>query len=229
MVDSARPSPLNTRDALVKLGFLEDWQAITDRQPGYSLASGGLELAACEVMNTRFEPIFLIAGVFANPRSVASIQFEMPLQVESLDQAKAWVAYGCHLKLSDCSLSWLEEGRALKSLLPWEREQVLYQERPQCTVSRDWMRLAIAQLRGMALEARADEECEVSYDGAVLVFRTSRTIVPLSANGGRAWGEPSRVRLASFTDLPKRLMSDPVNIHVWDSGLTIGQHRFPTL
>ena len=220
---------IDTRDALVSLGFLEDWQATTDRQPGYVFACDQLKLNASEVMSAYFKPVFLVAGVFANSRTISSIQFEMPLQVDSLNQAKAWIAYGSHFESSDCSLPWLEEGMALKHLLPWERDRILYEERPQCSVPRDWMRLAIAELRAMALQCSLDAECEVTYDGSVLTFKTSAAIVPLSGSGGRPWPQACRVKLASFARLPKRLMQDPVNIYVFDSGLNIGSHRFTVL
>lgn len=220
---------IETRDALASLGFTEDWHATTDHQPGYVFKFGSLNLTANEVMSVYFKPVFLVTGDFANSRTISSIQFEMPLQVESLDQAKAWITHGSHLTPSECSLPWLEEGSALKHLLPCEQDRILYEERPQCSVPREWMRLATSQLRAMALQAQSDDECEVTYDGAVLTFKTPLGIVPLSASGGRPWPKACRVRLASFADLPKRLVHDPVNIYVFDSGLTIGAYRIQTL
>ena len=202
---------------------------MSDLRPGYRFASGQLELRANQVMSRYFKPIFLVTGSFRDSRSVASIQFEMPLQVESLDQAKAWIAHGAHVQLPDSAVPWLVEGSALKHLLPWERERRLHEERPQCHVPRQWMRLAIAELRAMALQAEPDEECEVTFDGKVLTFTMPSAIVPLVASGECPWPKDYRVRLADFAALPKRLMQDPVGIHVWEAGLVIGSHRFAVL
>lgn len=202
---------------------------MSDLRPGYRFASGQLELRASQVMSQYFKPIFLVTGIFANPRTIFSIQFEMPLQVESLDQAKAWIAYCSDVQLPDSAVPWLAEGDALKHLLPWQREKRLHEERPQCLVPRQWMRLAITELRAMALQASPDEECEVTFDGKTLVFTMPSAIVPLAASGERPWPKAYRVRLADFAALPKRLMQDPVGIHVWEAGLAIGSHRFAVL
>lgn len=220
---------LATRDALSSLGFLEDWEAMTDRRPGYKLTVGRLKLSASEVMSQYFKPIFLMAGVFHDARRIASIEFEMPLELDSLDQAKAWIAYGTDLRPGDVAIPWLSEGHALRHLLPWERAQRRYQSRPNCSVPRPWMRLATAQLRTMALQAGPDEECEVIFDGVLLSFKAGTCLVPLSAQGKRPWPESYRIRLADLARLPKRLMDDPVGVDVWDGQLGIGRYRVSTL
>lgn len=220
---------LDTRGALTSLGFHEDWEAMSDCRPGYRFNSGPLELRANQVMSRYFRPVFLLTGSFFDSRSAIGIEFEMPLQIESLDQAKAWIAHGAHVQHPDSAVPWLAEGIAMKHLLPWERARRLYEERPQCSVSKQWMRLAIIELRAMAMQAVPADECVIAFDGKLLTFRTSSGVIPLHASSSRPWPEICRVRLADFADLPRRLMQDPVGVHVWEAHLVIGSHRFAML
>jgi hypothetical protein len=85
---------VKTRALFESLGFQEDWEAITDRRPAYYYDFGNLRLTAAEVMSQYLVPCFHFGEVCQGARSISMVDFEMPLEVESLEQGAAWIAYG---------------------------------------------------------------------------------------------------------------------------------------
>jgi hypothetical protein len=77
---------VKTRAVFESLGFQEDWAAITDQSPAYYYDFGNLRLTAPEVISDRLVPCFHFGGVWRGANSISMVDFEMPLEVESMEQ-----------------------------------------------------------------------------------------------------------------------------------------------
>jgi hypothetical protein len=76
----------STWSALLPLDFKPDDRVLSDELPGLSLDFGTWRLNASHTINRHFVPIVLCSGVIRTPRTLASVSFEMPRQVESREQ-----------------------------------------------------------------------------------------------------------------------------------------------
>jgi hypothetical protein len=129
---------VKTRAVFESLGFTEDWEAITDQCPAYYCDFGNLRLTAAEVMPFG-APCFLLGGVWRDARSVSIVDFKMPLEVDSLEQGTAWIAYGIGEGFQPLHPTpWLAEGRKWRDHLPWVRSMEKY---------KDWFKLAAKKPR----------------------------------------------------------------------------------
>ena len=142
---------MKTRSVFKTLGFQEDWEAITDQRPAYAYDFGNLQLSAAEVMNDYLRPCFHFGGVWQDSRSITMVDFVMPVEVESFEQGVAWISYGIGEKFKPrIPTSWLVDGRTWTDYLPWVRKTKAYARRPQCSVEKDWFRVATKKLRSRA-------------------------------------------------------------------------------
>jgi hypothetical protein len=115
----------------------------------------------------------------------------MPQPFESQEQAVAWVtrclaSHSTGLAPGE-AVAWLSEGRANRRLLPWERERVVYEVRPQCFVERVFARPALRRRVANLIDA-SDEGTWVifSFNGQALSRRvgiSSRLFRPLEDCG----------------------------------------------
>jgi hypothetical protein len=85
---------VKTRTIFERLGFKQDCEAVADQCPAYYYDFGNLRLTAAEVMSDSFVPCFHFGGVWRGANSILMVDVEMPLEVESLEQGVAWIAYG---------------------------------------------------------------------------------------------------------------------------------------
>jgi hypothetical protein len=156
---------------------------------------------------------------------------ELPPNVESIEQGKAWVAWcldshaGQRGFRPPVTPAWLAEGRVHCHLLPWERERAAYAGRPRCSVRRDYARVALRMV-GEQL-AGLDDEALISFqfNGTVLTILCGGKVSPMPADGPR-WTQSFSVRAGTLRDFPKRLMSETVEISVWNGLLTIGNRGY---
>lgn len=212
---------MHTRSLFKTLGFQEDWNAIADELPAYSYDFGNLVLTAAQVISRNFVPVFLFLGVIRDDRSVGMVQFEMPLQVESLEQGVAWISSGLGTRFQPhIPTPWLADGREWKDHLPWMRERKAYELRPQCTIKKDWFRVAAKELRAVATTASESDLGWLIFDGEALRVSVRGTTVIVPATG-TAWDSRYSIRAKHLDHLPKRL-TDPVVVSVWDAKLKIG-------
>lgn len=140
---------ISTLEALAALGFIE----VRDPLPGLSFQFGPAELHAIESLNRWLVPTVSLAGMVATNRQICMIETDMPLEVESIEQAAAWVVWA----LDNASRrvfdppgrpAWIEIGRRNRHLLPWERDRAAeelqraaYEARPRCDITREWARV----------------------------------------------------------------------------------------
>jgi len=216
---------MRTREVFEKLGFEEVWGSITDQEPAYKYDFGNIELTAVQVTSMYFRPIFLLTGIASDKRSIREIDQQMPLEVESFEQGVAIIAYAlgeCH---TTKQIPWVERGRQWEEHLPWVQEIRKYENRPQCSVDREWFRIAAKKLRELAKHAKPGEMVAFEFDGEVLRIKTSGELFAMPAQGA-GWDQKYQLQFSKLIFLPKRIMRDPVSFGVWEGNLTIDNRRF---
>jgi len=224
-------NPVSTWNVLRGLGFVEDQAALSGSGSCLIFDFGNFKLSAAFVTNLHFRPVVLLFGVMVTERSIREVECELPPEVESIKQGMAWVAW-CLDNNADGRRfepnvvpAWLAEGRLHRHLLPWERERAAYEARPRCDVRRDYARVALKML-GERLAGVDDETLiEFVFNGTVLTICCAGKVSPMPADGP-AWTQSYLVRAGTLRSLPKRLMSESVEISVWEAFLRIGNRSY---
>ncbi|MEI6673718.1 MAG: hypothetical protein WCO57_00925 [Verrucomicrobiota bacterium] len=222
---------LQTWEVLKELGFMPNAAVRSEIQPGLSFDFGNLMLSAGAVTTGwRLTPVILFTGVMQGPRFLSEVQFEMPRAVENLDICAAWIAW----HLDQCSTGefqpisnaeWLEIGRSNKVLLPWVLDLVAYENRPACSVEREWARMMLKRLKA-ALGTVADNDLvSFEFDGALLRIRCGDSLIPASARG-QAWENRYTLRACQFKELPTRLGGFEVLFSVWNEKFHIANWSY---
>lgn len=211
--------------ALPALGFASNRNA--GSPSSLVLPLGGGELHAVVALDRHWQEVVQFNGCRVLSRAAEEYDFAVPLEVESLDVLKAWIAFGMGgSRAADGVPEWTVEGWANRHLLPWEQERRRYEQRPRCVVARRWLRHAINDMQRLVdLQA---ERCEVAFDGKMLTFRVLGEVVPCPATGDVG---PFSVAIPvdALKWLPKRLLRDPTPVEVWDGRLVIGSRAFALL
>ncbi len=188
---------METREVLEELGFQDDWQSITDKAPAYRFDFGNLDLTVAQVTSEYLRPEFLFTGVWRTQRSIGMVESSMPLEVESYEQGVAWIAYSLKDAVLLWEPDWLKQGRQWSVLLPWERRNKAYRERPSCSVLREWFSVASRQLRKLAAAASPADVVSIQFDGEVLKLRWNEMLLAMPAEG-KAW--PQEYQLGGCQD-----------------------------
>lgn len=228
------PEPIvAVRDVLPTLGFCENWGVLTDNPPAFVFKCGNLTITATEVTSIAGRPQLLFGGQCVTPRTLYCIEFIMVTHVESIEQAIAWIVYGIGTDVvPSLPIDWFENGKRWKHLLPWERHwracreraeahQQLRLARPHCLVAREWMRLLNKHLRIAAQNAGERDEFLAEFDGRMLRIELPNEVIGAPASGGAPWPFGCRGRVVDFAGLPKRLMTDPVEVGLWEGTLEV--------
>ncbi|MEW5979773.1 MAG: hypothetical protein AB1898_28590 [Acidobacteriota bacterium] len=84
--------PVSTWELLRNLGFTEDRTVFSDLRPGLSFDFGNFKLSASAVTNLRAARIVLLSGVLVTARTITQVGDELPMEVESVEQGKAYLA-----------------------------------------------------------------------------------------------------------------------------------------
>ena len=214
---------MKMRSVFETLGFQEDEEAITDQRPAYTYHFGNLRLSAAEVTDGHLMPSFLFSGVWrgAGGRSITMVNFLMPIEVESFEQGVAWISFGIGKKFQPCFPSpWLADGRTWVDHLPWERDMAAYARRPQCSVEKDWFRVATKKLRPRAAGALEANLVWLSFDGETLRIAGCGETIIVPATG-TVWDTRYAILAKQLDRLPTRLTS-LVHVTMWDGRLSIG-------
>jgi len=224
MLTPPKSDGVPVRTILPSLGFAENWAAWTDEPPGFVFDFGNLLLSANELVSmSSIRRVFVFGGVWRASRTIGSIEFEMRLTVESREQGVAGIVQGIGLDFVPLRpVPWFEEGKTLQDHLPWVRTAKLYAARPRCTVARDWMRLALRKLRTAAADAGPNDTYEIAFDGRVLLFSLPHETIAVPVRTGTAWPAAVVGRLHALADLPTRLMTDALEVSIWEEQLRIG-------
>lgn len=234
-VDQAKP--VATWDALQDLGFFPEADYIGC--PAMSYDFGSFKLQAARMVNRYFREVVSFSGFVRTPNSMSSIEFEMPLQVESNEQCAAWIAWHLYNNLphrekfilsSRCDL--LVFGLKHQATLPWERERLVreleaaeYRARPSCIVDRALIKLGLKTLAKYIETASATDRIEIWFDGQTLSFQINGKKVILQAEGS-AWEASYALPAGQLTAMPKRLLSEAVDVSIWRKRLQIDRSRY---
>jgi hypothetical protein len=228
MIDEATVS---TMDSLRCLGFQPDPTVISDGTPGLSFNFGNLKLKASSCLNLRAAEIVLFGGVLSTSRTLAEVHFEMPRQVRSLKQCAAWIVWNLdqhsdrRVFLPTRYVGWIEEGRENQKILPWVKAMSEFNSRPQCTVQRDWFRLALKSLGERLSSLPENADVVFSFDGSVLSIRCDKKVLALPGEG-LPWAVRFKVEARMLRRLPKRLTREHIGVSIWESRLTLGNHTY---
>ena len=223
-------NPVSTHAALQELGFRSEPKVYSEQETGLSYDFGSFQLTAARMMNLQMREAWHLSGLVATSRSIAQIEFEMPLQVDSAEQCAAWIAWALEHQLCDERLvaSMKQElvilGLQHQSTLPWVRQQATHAARPHCWVERSWMRLLLKTLAGHVSKDDPDDRISIRFDGAVLSFHGRDWTIPVPASGN-AWTAPYAIKVRDFSSFPARLMQTEIGVSIWEDKLTIG-NRF---
>jgi hypothetical protein len=219
---------IRTMDVLRLLGFQTDARILSDDGPGLVADFGIVRLQAGAYRKLLAE-IVLITGVLATSSSLAQIHFEMPRYVDSSHFVTAWMVWHLdqHSEFRKIqNFPWVEEGRKHQSLLPWVKSPAEWRARPQCTVNRDWLRLALKTLADYALNLPDDAKFLFTFDGSVFSIKFNGKLIAL-AGEGVPWGVTFEVHVGALRRLPKRFMDADIGISIWESSIRIGNRVYP--
>ncbi|RST88326.1 hypothetical protein EJC49_01100 [Aquibium carbonis] len=108
-----------TRDILQLLGFEEDWNAMADERPGYTIDLGNIHVEASQVVGRSLRPVFLFTGTARDHRLRKMVEFELPLSCESIEQGVALIVRGIGEAVEpEKPTPWYALGRKWRDRLP---------------------------------------------------------------------------------------------------------------
>lgn len=218
---------MKTRDLLVELGFQAEVARYTDQQPGYHYDFGNLVLHVSQVTNEYLRQTMLFTGTKYSPRSIGSVEFSLPLDVESYEQGVALIAYNIGQDFKPTRPTpWLLLGRMYEEHLPGRLEQRLFQQRPLCNVEADWFRVAVKKLIACGENAAEGILFSVTFAGSVLTIALPGQLIVMPATG-KDWPQSYRCLANGLRHLSKRTPGSGVSVSFWDGHLTIGGLRLP--
>jgi hypothetical protein len=230
---------------LREFGFKSDPRVISDHGLGMSYDFGDFKLSAGFVRGNYFQDVVLFTGFIQTPRTLAHVEFEISCHELSSELCAAYIAYHLDKIVSGSTFvpekesPWLVTGRANKHLLPWEKQwQVeremaeiqarIYRARPHCTVERKWLRLALNSLADYLTLAADDEPVKFDFHGSVLCIRCMEREIVVGAKSD-SLGFHCSVPAGKLRMLPKRLMSENVDVSIWMERLQIDRCRYDGL
>ncbi len=229
--------PVDTWNSLQHLGFIKEDDHIGC--PSMSYDFGSFKLRATKMVNLYLREVVSFFGVLRTPNTITPFEFEMPLHVESEEQCAAWIAWHIHHNLphreklflpSRCEL--LIFGLQHQATLPWERERLVrereaaeYRARPSCIVDRALIKLGLKTLAKYIETASATDRIEIRFDGQTLLFQINGKKVILQAEGS-AWEAGYALPAGQLTAMPKRLLSEAVDVSIWRKRLQIDRSRY---
>ncbi len=218
----------STWEILKSLGFQDDWSVISDNGAELTFDFGNFKLSASRQLNRWFTEVIQLYGIMSSPRTIAEVQFEMHMLVESYEQAMALITWNLdkyadgHIFKPLHEASWIEKGRKYFHLLPWVQSRLAYEARPSCIVQREWLKLGFKALRGYAENVGEVAHVEIDFDGKVLSFRLGEEVVVMGAVGF-PWKVRFLLPVISLKNLPKRLMNSSIDVCIWQGKLHIGK------
>ena len=110
---------LATQTLLRSLGAEDDPSIFQDGDVGVRMQIGPHALRGGQVMSWWLTPTYRISGVIKTERTVALVDSEMPVEIESEDEGLAWLAAILRGSIpQDLKPDWLLKGECLRHLLP---------------------------------------------------------------------------------------------------------------
>lgn len=215
--------PIFVLDTLKRFGFhdVESPYVSSGNSVAYPLKNG---LIKADITCVNFVEFGLVLAVQMSSRSsLVNFHCQLPAGYESDEQALAMLVHSLKLDSKDFFGSifplWYQIGLQNYSLLPFAKAQAKFAARDRCIVSRTAFRPLIRE----ALQSQfpvIGEIINISFDGAVLVFRGFSRDLKVAADGNE-WVKEYNVLRSDFKNNPKRYISDFVSIDVWEGQFRI--------
>lgn len=219
---------METLEALKQIGFVQN-------PNGEDLLYdfGNLTLSAMNLMNRFFVEVVVVSGVFNDRRTISEVEIQLLINVDSIIQASALIAWGIDKQVSknftpEIPTQWLDEGRENFDLLPFVRQQKLYDERPRCTVNRDWLRLAFRDLNLLILQLEENDLLFITFQNEIFSIRSNFKTIAFPAVG-KDWNEEYKIAVSNFSHFPRRINQKEVEISVWKENIQIANWRYPLI
>lgn len=207
---------IRTVDILPDLGFSRDDASDTFR---LELEDGTIQ--AVELLHPRSGYVVSFSGVLRTTRTLSEVDFAMPRLVESIDQAKAWIAFGLKDAVGQSNQpNWLAEGRDLRHLLPWVQDAARSAPRLQCIVDREQFRPMASRLRN-GVFASDFPTVELSFRDSILRIQLGQEVFAIAGHGND-WPSTLTLPAASFASPQRRLQNPAVYITVRGDTLNFG-------
>ena len=220
-----------TIDSLVALGFERRVHGT-----GMDAAMGTvsyrfryLDLTATGAVSRYFQPIVLLGGVLNTGRSLGIIEHYIPPDLETPEEAAAWVSYvlrSARSKLEPLP-PWYLEGERHWDLVPPARKEREAQERseayqncPKCFIDREYARILRRKLQTALSQTVGETEMTFRFDGRVLSIALGDTVYEVVASG-KGWPSSYYVAVSPKTPLPARFTSSTVTVSVFEGCLNI--------
>jgi hypothetical protein len=228
-----KDATIPTWNLLPALGFQpDDTIVFSDIRPGLSLDFGNFKLSAAALVSPYSSEIISFSGIQATRDRLGEIEFELPRRVPSLKECAAWIVWSLDQQWENRvfrparATQWIEEARRDRRLLPWVMSQAEFDARPQCTVQRDWLRLARKNLREHLGSLPDNAIVVFSFDGAVFSIRCNTKLIVFPAEGS-PWTVCFRVEAKTLLQESKRrVMREHIGISIWKSRIEFGPWSF---
>ena len=108
-----------TQSLLRTLGAEDDPSMIQDGDVGVRMHIGAHALQGGQFMSRWLKPTYRISGVIKTERTIALVDSEMPVEIESEDEGLAWLAEILRVAIPhELKPDWLLKGESLRHLLP---------------------------------------------------------------------------------------------------------------
>ena len=228
-----------TIDSLVALGFERRVHGT-----GMDAAMGTvgyrfryLDLKATGAATRYFQPIVLLGGVLNTGRSLGIIEHHIPPDLETPEEAAAWVSYALRSDRSELEPlpPWYLEGERHWDLVPPARKEREAQERseayqncPKCFIDREYARILRRKLQTALSQTVGETEMTFGFDGRVLSIALGDTVYEVVASG-KGWPSSYYVAVSPKTPLPARFASSTVTVSVFEGCLNIDGRRLAPL
>jgi hypothetical protein len=207
--------------------------------PSMSYDFSGFRLQATRLMNLQMRNMVSFSGVYRTPRTIGSIEFDMPLRIESMEQCAAWIAWHLNRNLprrepiiSESRSELLVFGLKHQETLPWERARVIrereaeeYRRRPACIVDRAMLKLGLRTLAKYIEQATDSDWLDICFDGQALMLQINGKRIILQAEGS-PWESHFVLPAGKLREMPKRLLRDAVDVSIWREQLQIDRSRY---
>jgi hypothetical protein len=92
-------------------------------------------------------------------------------------------------------------------------------------VQRDWLRVALKTLGAVIVTAQDEDPVVFGFDGTVLTIKCAGEVVAFPAEG-RSWSEHFTIPAQQLRHLPKRLMSERLEVSMFDGRMIIGRNVY---
>ena len=223
---------------LKQFGFQADSAVMSDIQPGLSYQFSGLKLEATATGNRYFIPVVLFTGILRTNRSQSLISFEIPQEAISKAHCAAYLCYFLkentdkHFEHLLQQEDWLRFGNEHQHLLPWvaeliqsELEGERFRQRPKCTVDREWLKLALKDLERQLIDSADSSTVILEFNGRTLSIWHENQPIIVTATGD-VWPYRYEIAAKHLRQRPKRLISDQVDVSIWEDTLIIDRYHF---